>query len=294
MVNEDLTVDNFVDKIKQMGDRERSKITAKILIELILQVPDPVPVRTELAELRASVEHITKIASVNQTEISALKTMNDDFKRSNVALQAEVTLLKVHAKECTTHRRQPAPQPHQPQVQISNDDFEKLRTKVAEMEVELNSIQQYLRVNNLEIVGLPEPNNGESEETLLIHALNDLEGLTDHVTPEDIDISHPLPSKRKDGKSVHVVRFISRKTKAMILAAKKRDANKMFKFRNCDIFINEHLSKQNRSLFATAQERKKALQYKYCWTRGGTIHMRKTDDSTVVTISSDADLVNLV
>jgi len=79
----------------------------------------------------------------------------------------------------------------------------------------------------------------------------------------------------------------------MILAAKKRDANKQFKFRNSDIFINEHLSKQNRSLFATAQEKKKALQYKYCWTKGGTIHMRKTDDSAVVTISSDADFINL-
>ena len=293
MVNEDLTVDNFVDKIKQMGERERSEITSKILIELTLQVPDPVPVRTELAELRAAVEHITKIASVNRTEISSLKNKNDDLQKSNAALQAEITLLKVHAKECADHRRQPAPPPQQPHVQIPNDDLENLRTKVAEMEVELNSIQQYLRVNNLEIVGLPAPNDGESEESLLIHALNDLEGLTNRVTPQDIDISHPLPSKRKDGKSVHVVRFISRKTKFMILTAKKRDANKQFKFRNSDIFINEHLSKQNRSLFATAQEKKKALQYKYCWTKGGTIHMRKTDDSAVVTISSDADLINL-
>ena len=181
MVNEDLTVDNFVDKIKQMGERERSEITSKILIELTLQVPDPVPVRTELAELRAAVEHITKIASVNRTEISSLKNKNDDLQKSNAALQAEITLLKVHAKERADHRRQPAPPPQQPHVQIPNDDLENLRTKVAEMEVELNSIQQYLRVNNLEIVGLPAPNDGESEESLLIHALNDLEELTNRV-----------------------------------------------------------------------------------------------------------------
>merc|ERR1712013_416921 len=156
---------------------------------------DEVPVRTELAELRAAVEHITKIATVNRTEISSLKNKNDDLQKSNAALQAEITLLKVHAKECADHRRQPAPPPQQPHVQIPNDDLENLRTKVAEMEVELNSIQQYLRVNNLEIVGLPAPNDGESEESLLIHALNDLEGLTNRVTPQDIDISHPLPSK---------------------------------------------------------------------------------------------------
>ena len=80
----------------------------------------------------------------------------------------------------------------------------------------------------------------------------------------------------------------------MILAAKKRENNRQFKFRNCDIFINEHLSQTNRSLFAAALEKKTALNYKYCWTRGGSILMRKTDDSTVITISSQNDLNELV
>ena len=172
-----------------------------------------------------------------------------------------------------------------------DDDIKK---KIAKLESEINSIQQYLRVNNLEIVGLPQRNNGESEETLLINAFNELEGLEKIVTPEDIDISHPLKSNRRDGKSVHVVRFISRKTKSMILNAKKQETNKQFKFRNNDVFINEHLSKQNRSLFASSQEKKTALKYKYCWTRGGSILMRKTDDSPSITITSEDDLNKLV
>ena len=80
----------------------------------------------------------------------------------------------------------------------------------------------------------------------------------------------------------------------MILAAKKLEANKQFKFRNKDVYINEHLSKGNRALFAAAQDKKRTLNYKFCWTRGGTIHMRKTDDSPVVTISAPEDLTNLV
>ena len=277
-----------------MGERERSKLLAKDLVELICQLPNPVPVATEL-KLRAAVEHLTKITSVNQAEIVALKTSNDDLVRSNGGLRAEITLLKVHSKECKEHQQRQQQQQHQqqqqPPIPIPNDDILK---RITDLETEVNSIQQYLRVNNLEIVGLPDPNNGESDEKLLINALNELEGLENIVTPEDIDISHPLNSNRKDGKSVHVVRFISRKTKAMILTAKKRDTNKQFKFRNRDIFINEHLSKQNRSLFASAQERKAALNYKYCWTRGGAILMRKTDDSTVVTITSNDDLSKLV
>ena len=126
-----------------------------------------------------------------------------------------------------------------------------------------------------------------------MNALNELDGLEFPVRPEDIDISHPLNSQRKDAKSVHVVRFLSRKTKSMVLTAKKRENNRQFKFRNNDVYINEHLSKHNRALFAAAQEKKRAMNYKYCWTRGGSIFMRKTEDSAVVTISSDIDLNGL-
>ena len=101
MTHKDLTVENFVDRIKNMGDRERAKLTAKELIELICLIPDPVPAASELTELRAAVEHVTKIASVNQTDILALKTSNNDLIKSNVALQTEISLLKVHARECT-------------------------------------------------------------------------------------------------------------------------------------------------------------------------------------------------
>ena len=291
-MGEDLTMANFVQKIKLMGERERSKLSPKKLCELISQLPDPT---TEIAELRASIEHITKIASVNQTEILSLKTSNEECTKKNIALQMEINLLKEHARECVEHRdapQQTQPRPPPPQQQ-QNAELDAIRTEIAALQVEMNNIQQYLRINNLEIVGLPDPNDGESDETLLINALNDLDGLDEIVTPEDIDISHPMKSQRKDGKSVHVVKFISRKTKGMILSAKKQENNKQFKFRNCEVYINEHLSKVNRSIFAAAQEKKKNLNYKYCWTRGGTIHMRKTDDSPVITISTADDLNNL-
>ena len=48
----------------------------------------------------------------------------------------------------------------------------------------------------------------------------------DPTRPEDIDISHPFNPKRKDKKLVHVAKFVSRKTKFAILAAKKREENK--------------------------------------------------------------------
>ena len=279
-VANDLTPFNFIETIKAMQKRDRSKLTAEKLIELICQVPEPEPV-TDIQAIANEMAEIRQMVTLNKTEISTLKIERTELVKKNVALNAEIELLKLHARECVQLRENPPP----PAVDYG-EEIEKLKE-------EINSIQQYLRVNNLEIVGLPAANNGESEETLIINALNELVGLDDSVRPEDIDISHPLPSKRKDNKPVHVVRFVSRKTKFAILAAKKRDENKQFKFRNNDVFMNEHLSKTNRELFALSQEKKRALNYKHCWTRGGSIFLRKTDDTDVITISRKSDIDTL-
>ena len=102
----------------------------------------------------------------------------------------EINLLKEHARECVEHRDAPQhAQPLQPPPQQQqNAELDAIRTEIAALQVEMNNIQQYLRINNLEIVGLPDPNDGESDETLLINALNDLDGLDEIVTPEEIEV----------------------------------------------------------------------------------------------------------
>ena len=264
-----------------MQKRDRSKLTAEKLIELICQVPEPQPVG-DIQTIANEMAEIRNLVALNKMEITTMKIEKTELIKKNASLTAEIELLKVHARECVQHRKE---NPTPPTLDYA-EEIEKLKDEV-------NSIQQYLRVNNLEIVGLPAPNNGESEETLIINALNELVGLDDPVGPEDIDISHPLPSKRKDNKPVHVVRFVSRKTKFAILAAKKRDENRQFKFRNNDVYINEHLSKSNRELFALTQDKKRTLNYKHCWTRGGSIFLRKTDDTDVITISKKSDFDTL-
>ena len=288
-MGDDLTPVNFIDKIKAMESRERNKLSAKKLIELICQTNISTSVHTEVAELRVSIEHINQIASTNKTIIESLTAKNHEYFKANGKLSAEVELLKIHAQECAlsrSHAHPPAPLP----PPNNNPEIENIRKEIIEIQEEINSIQQYLRVNNLEVVGLPEPNRGESEETLLINAINQLEGLNDPIRPEDVDISHPLNSQRKDGKAVHVVRFVSRKTKNIILDLKKKEENRQFRFRDRDVFINEHLSKKNRALFAGAQEKKRQLQYKFCWTRGGVVNMRKLETSPIVTITKNSEI----
>ena len=126
-----------------------------------------------------------------------------------------------------------------------------------------------------------------------MNACNSLVGLSSPVRPEDIDVSHPLKSRRSDAKPVHIVRFVHRKTKFAVLTAKKAEPNRQFKFRNQDVYINEHLNKPNRALFAAAAEKKRNLQYKFLWTKNGVINMRKDENSNIITITKEEDFLKL-
>ena len=96
---------------------------------------------------------------------------------------------------------------------------------------------------------------------------------------------HTIPTKRQDNKRVAVVKFVSRMTKFDVLSTKKQNRN--FKYKGNDIFINEHLSPINRTLFARAAERKKVLGFKFVWTKNCVTFMRKNETSQIITISKE-------
>ena len=281
----DLTPENFIAKIKSMDRAERTKLKLKDLIDLIVQAPmytydDNAAVmnlETSLTSLTARFDAFSTMCQSNVVEIAQLKVRNDELEKKNEEIRRELNDYRDANAEVVAPNN----------VVDRSGDIESLRK-------EINEIQQYLRINNLEIVGLPQANENESEENLILNALNNLEGISDVIRAEDIDISHPMKSQRTDGKRVHVVKFISRKIKADILDAKKLEPNKNYKFRNSDVFINEHLSPHNRSLFATAAGKKNNLNYKFLWTKGGKIFMRKTENSNIVNITCENDIDNLV
>ena len=263
---------NFIQQIKQMDKADRKRIKASELIDWIVQFEEDATLKSmqnDIATLIANFALLNATATKNQEEIAISKNKNNE-------LQQEVDTLKASAEGG------------------NNDNT--LADEIESLKKQLSEIDQYLRINNLEIVGLPEPRHGEgdqeedeTEEELILDALNTLHGLSAPIRPEDIDISHPLNTRRRDGKNVHVVKFISRKKKAEIFTKKKSETNRNYKFRGNNVFINEHLSPKNRSLFATANEKKRTLGFKHLWTRGGTVLMRKTDESPVFTITCEDD-----
>ena len=75
------------------------------------------------------------------------------------------------------------------------------------------------------------------------------------------------------------------------MEAKKKTRD--FKFRNNNIYINEHLCPENRRIFGEASAKRKALRYKYIWTTNGNTHLRKDDGTPVITVKSTEEINNL-
>lgn len=177
------------------------------------------------------------------------------------------------------------------------------------------ALEQYSRANNLEIRGVPVT---QGEECLdIVKQLGDAIGCT--VQTEDIDTAHRVPTHNASHKNI-IVRFCSRdkRTEFLSNARKSRpttaclgvlgessqqatantegqgDSNtvgdRYQKSRVQPIYVNEHLTPENKILFGKALELKKQSKWMFLWTDHCVIKARKTLDSRVHRITCDQDL----
>ena len=179
-------------------------------------------------------------------------------------------------------------------LKVNNDkfkaDLDGVSEKIKSHETHFYGIEQYLRINNLEIVGLldSEDDNGVTVEETLIDIFNSLPEI--EISSSDIDICHRMPSNRHHGKNIAVGKFVIRKSKYDILNTKKSARD--FKYKNESVSINDHQSSCNRNLFALATQKKREYSFKYIWTREGHIFMWKEERTPLLKISDRLSIEN--
>ena len=113
------------------------------------------------------------------------------------------------------------------------------------LKTDIENIHRRSRSNNIEIVGLPDPRQDSSDESMAMELFSEL-GLSDFQS-DYIDACHVVPTRRKDGRRVVVCRFVSRKMKEKVLLAKK--GRRELKLEGNIIYINEQLTPNNRKTF---------------------------------------------
>lgn len=213
---------------------------------------------------------ISRMDALPNQSIEKLKKEIDEFKISVNFLNETVEKLKADQKHLLAENKT---------LSARNSELEK---RIAEME-------QYSRKNNIEIKGVP-CTQGESCRAILQSIGNKIQC---PLSDSDVDIVHRVPSSSN---TKHLIaRFCSRSKKAEFIskARKARLQTSDLGFSGNDarpVYINDHLTQQNKKIFAMALNLKKERKWQFLWTDDCQIKARKTTDSRVFRIRDEADL----
>lgn len=180
-----------------------------------------------------------------------------------------------------------------------------LRNSTRQQTQQIESLENYTRVDNIIVHGLPESvaavvgNQGPDQRQPNEDVFTSEKIFTDFcrdklhigVNPSDISICHRLPAPRNSDRTTSrpmIVRFSNRKLKAKIIAARKD-------LKGTNIYVNEHLTKHTSEMFATARRLVKEKRLLGAWTVNGRLVVKvATDQGTdTKTISSPLELSGL-
>ena len=168
-------------------------------------------------------------------------------------------------------------------------EIEALYSKIGELEVRLESQEQYSRRTSLRFHNLTVPVNDRgfikhpvNTDQLVLDVCNTKMGL--ELTEADISRYHVIGQVR-NGKSQVIVRFISYRTRHMVYSRKKflkNDTN--------GIFITENLTQYRTTLVKKLAQLKYRDQIHAYWTSDGRIFAMKSENSRKKIINNFNDI----
>lgn len=185
-------------------------------------------------------------------------------------------------------------------------NFEQLKSELTSIRNEYNSLRhefvslsQRSRLNNIEIVGVPESKN---EDLLsVVKRIGDTVGVI--VLDTDIDNEHRVnrfstSNSNKLPKNI-IMKFTSRIKKDLLVQAFRTERRNGLPCKDINIpgeatvYVNEHLSPYYKLLLKKTKHLCKRLSFKYCWVKDGKILIKKSDNSRTLWIYHEDKLSTL-
>ncbi|KAJ2943110.1 hypothetical protein O0L34_g18800 [Tuta absoluta] len=235
---------------------------------------------------------------------SQLKTMQSGLDQANSGITG------IDSKILTIETRLDGLETRFSVVETNNKLLPTLEINLKKLESGFEAMQQnerqrdqFCRLNNVEISGIPQK-HGEN----LVSILNSITATVGfQLRDTDIDTIHRVRrfTTTADGRQgtdprppAIIVRFCQRRRKDELISAVRArrsltTANAGLSGAATPVYVNEHLTAANKLLLNQARELKKELNFTYLWVKQCKIFMRKDDNSKVYCIASDADFMKL-
>ncbi|CAN7999519.1 unnamed protein product [Ixodes pacificus] len=263
-VSSQLDIANLSAQFAEVNEKLDQLLSLKDKVDSLLglpaQVNDLLTLKTTFEEMKATVNELKTSVEFNSGQYDQLLVEMTTSKKEINDLKAEMTQLKNVVSEnaaCISH-----------------------------LQVELNDAEQYNRLPNLEIHGMPVSTNEDLKKSVF--------DLADKLSipsfqPSDVVAVHRLPSK-KDKIPPILVRFSSSAAREIWMKARS-GLRELAQARTLpQLYFNENLTQINRNLFWKARTRGKEKRFKYVWVRNGKIFAKRQDEATPVRISCEHDL----
>lgn len=169
-----------------------------------------------------------------------------------------------------------------------------LKIQFKHLQEKFNNQSQGMLRKDVEIQGIAE--TASEDANCIISLLASAAGI--RLDETEIDFANRVGPARPNSSRPRplVVRFTRRATRDKFFRATKarhlstKDAN--IKGPETNVYVNERLTKENRQLFRTCRTEFKNAGFKYCWTKDGTIFVKRREGKSeeAYTIKTHEDI----
>lgn len=267
---------NLSDVVKAMGEKPPNSIKeiVRVLSDLVVKLDAfATDIKKDVAKVSSSNTEIhAELVGIRES-ITFLNADVEQVKKDVVGFRQELTEVKKQSSRLLQENQQ-------------------LGRELSEAKREIVELKQYSRNMNVEIKGLPVVAN--EDLTASVRAIATCIGT--EVSESDIDVVHRVQSRDKQKPNV-VVRFASRGVRDRLLSAAKKtrlNTTHLGFQANDPLYINEHLCVENKVLLNKARQAKREKNWKYVWVSQGKVLMRKAENSPVLQITCEGDLIRVV
>lgn len=182
-------------------------------------------------------------------------------------------------------------------VEMLKKQNETLVCQVATLNKKVHDFEQHSRLKNVEIQGVPEK-AGEDIFCVVKKIYDFMDLIYDQQLIESAYRVRSYNASSSKAERNIIVSFTSKKSRDALLSAARTkrlggsDKQPGFKVDSVSnkLFLNEHLTPDNKILFRNARGAAKDKNYKYCWIKNAVIFVRKDDRAKVRRISTLDDI----
>ena len=230
----------------------------------------------------SAIEAQTQIAPTATAQSSSLSTSDKNILATDTSVPAKSFIEEISAMKGDAMNASAS-------ISELQQVWSHVDSKLQEFSYRINEIDQYMRKNSLFIKGLkdiPKKTYGLKFSIYIIEKLKELlPTIADSLRVEEIDVSHPLPTRGKSTSCV-IVKFVRRDIRNLVFYEKRELKNHPLK-----ISITEHLTSQN---LWYIEEARKLVGFKNAWSSQCIVYALVNGQKIAIKSPKDLDYVRNV